>query len=331
MKGRPSIRDVAREAGVSATLASFALNDRAGVSAATRERILEAADRLGYRADPFARALRTGTANAYGLMIRNMANPFFLDVLRGAQDAATEQGATILAVDSEYSPEREREHVDLLLGQRVRGLAIAPVGPGEAVSQWLSGAPGRATVVINAVRPPDLPVTCVSPDNKAAVRLAVDHLADLGHRRISFLTAPAGLMADNDRLVAFEQRCSELGIEPDPIHTRLSLEHVHSAVSERLAKASRPTAVITNSDFTAHAVYRAAREAGIAVGEELSVVGHDDLPTSELLAPGLTTIRLDRLAIGRAIFARLADTELVTDHVEPVELIRRSSTGPAPR
>ncbi len=312
---------------MSTALASFALNDQKGVSAASRARILEAAEKLGYRADPVARALRTGDGNAYGVMIRNMANPFFLDVLRGAQEAATRQGATILAVDSEYSVEREREHIDLLVAQRVRGLAIAPVGSGEGVARWLELCPGRSTVVINALRPTNARVTRVSPDNERAVTLAVDHLVELGHRRISFLTAPAGLVADDDRKRCFLRRCMERGVEPDLVETHLSLERVHSAVTARLRSTQPPTAIITNSDFTAHAVYRAARDCGVLVGKDLSVVGHDDLPSSQLLDPPLTTLRLDRLSIGKAVFARLADPEGLGDHVEPVELIQRRSTG----
>lgn len=329
MGPRPNIHDVAREAAVSTALASFALNDREGVSAATKNRILAAAARLGYQADPFARALRSGTGNAFSLMVRNMANPFFLDVLRGAQESATRKGATILAVDSDYSTERERELIEFLVAQRVQGLAIAPVGStGAAVQQWLELAPGRPIVVINAVQPPNLPVSRVAPDNIGAVTLAVDHLVNLGHRRITFLTAPAGLVADDDRLDTFLTRCGELGVQPDAVETHLSLDHVYRVVSARLEGADPPTAIITNSDFTAHAVYRAARDASVEVGSQLSVVGHDDLPTSALLDPPLTTLRLDRRAIGQAIFAKLAGGAEVGEYLEPVELVVRRSTGP---
>lgn len=325
--GRTSIRDVAREAGVSTALASFALNDRDGVSAETKARILEVAQRLGYHPDPTARALRTGTTGSYGLMIRNMQNPYFLEVLRGAQAAASEHGATVFAVDSAYSVEREREHVDHLVQQRVDGLAIAPVGSGDAVERWQAASPGKPTVVVNAVV--DRPgVTTVSPDNDRAVDLAVEHLVGLGHRRITFYSAPAGVMADHDRLERFLARCTELGVRPDPVETALNLDAAYEVTRELLAAGEPPQAIVTNSDFTAHAVYRAARDAGVRVGAELSVVGHDDLATSQLLDPPLTTLHLDRYALGRAICERLRPRAALGDHLETVELVVRASTGP---
>jgi LacI family transcriptional regulator len=334
---RPSIRDVARIAGVSPGLASLALNDRPGVAAATRARIREVADSLGYRADPHARALRTGATSTAGLIIRNLQNPYFLDVITAAQQAAAQEGTTLLVVDSDYSVRRELEHIEQLAAARVDALAIAPVGPGGSIERWQELAEGRPTVVLNADVPGSSGVTRVSPDNRAAVRLAATHLAELGHRRITFLTAPADLMADHDRLDAFVEVCAELDVTPDPVETPLNMTAVREVTERLLAGRSRPTAVVTNSDFTAHAVYSTARACGVAVGRQLSVVGHDDLPTSELLDPPLTTLALDRRALGRALAARLlraadrgGDTGL-GDHVEPVHLVVRGSTGPPPR
>lgn len=333
---RPSIRDVAARAGVSTALASYALNDRPGVSAESKSRILAVARELGYRADPFGQGLRKGAANSFGVIVRNLQNPFFVDVLDGAQQAASERGATILAVNSDYSSDREREHIEHLIAQRVLGLAIAPVGDAKEVRRWTELYPRHPTVILNAVRPEGCPGVEVSPDNVRAVDLAVDHLAGLGHRRITFLTAPAELMADRDRLDAFEARCAVVGISAEPLQTPLSLEAVYEETLSALRTERRPTAVVTNSDFTAHAVYRAARAAGLEVGRDLSIVGHDDLPTSELLDPPLTTLRVNRRAIGRAVFDRLiggsaARPVQLGDHREPVGLVVRASTGPPVR
>ena len=127
---RPAgIRDVAKSAGVSVATASLALNGQPGVAEETRRRIVAAAGQLGYRANPQAQALRRGRTTTYGFVVRNFANPFFLEVLSGAQQVAADSGATLLVLDSRYSLERERRHVQEMAVQRVEGLAIAPVGP----------------------------------------------------------------------------------------------------------------------------------------------------------------------------------------------------------
>jgi DNA-binding LacI/PurR family transcriptional regulator len=325
----PSIKDVARRAGVSPTLASFALNGREGVGEESRRRILAVAAELGYRANPYARALRTGTTNTFGLLIRNLGNPVFLEVIAGAQEAAIESETTILVVDSDYSFHRERQHIERLAAQRIDGLAIAPVGPGESVDLWHELRPGAPTVVLHATAPGRDDVIRVGPDAKSAVRLAVSHLADLGHREIAFLTAPPELMADHDRLVEFNSVCAELRLRPRPVATALNLAAVIERTTQLLDEPDPPTAIVTNSDYTAHGVYLAARSRGLAIGRDLSVVGHDDLPTAELLDPPLTTIELDGRALGRALVARLRGDE-VADHFEPVSLVIRRSTGPLP-
>lgn len=329
VKGRAGIRDVAREAGVSTALASFALNDREGVSASTKARILEVAERLGYAADPLARGMRTGQTGSYALMVRNMRNPYFLEVLRGAQEAASEHGSSVFLVDSAYSVEREREHVRHLVAQRVDALAIAPVGSGDAVALWQELAPGKPTVVVNAVaREPG--VLTVGPDNVAAVDQAVEHLVELGHRRLTFYSAPCGVMADHDRLDRFLARCRDLGVRPDPVETPLDFDAAYEVTLSLLRGEEPPTAIITNSDYTAHAVYRASRDCGVQVGRDLSVVGHDNLLTSALLDPPLTTLAIDRYALGIAIGERLHPGNDLGNHTEPVELAVRGSTAPAP-
>ena len=322
-----SIRDVAEMAGVSPALVSLALNNRAGVAVQTRARILAVAAELGYRANPVARSLRTGRSSMYGLLVRNLANPFFLDVISAAQRQAHAVGASLLVVDSDYSAESEREHVARLAAGQFDGLAIAPVGSSDALELWQRLRRGTPTVVLNADADGHDGVTRVAPDNIAAVSLAVEHLASLGHRHVAFLTAPRGLMADRDRLCAFEACASRLGFDPVVIETPLNLSAVEAAVGECLRAAERPTGIITNSDFTAHAVYQAARGADLLVGRDLSVVGHDDLPTSQLLDPPLTTLALDRRAMGEAVFARLSGAVGLGDHVQPVQLRVRRSTG----
>ncbi len=319
------IRDVARLAGVSVTSASFALNGQPGVAEETRRRIVAAARELGYRANPQAQALRRGRTSTYGFVIRNLANPFFIEVLTGAEEVAGEAGATLLALDSRYSLDRERALVQEIAGQRLAGLAIAPVATGESIGLWQELRPGTPVVVVNASAPGASGVSRVRPDNSAAVELPMRWLAELGHSSVAFLSAPRSLMADPDRLRHFRRCCRAQALCGSIMYSPLTIPDVQRAVAARLTGPDAPTAVITNSDYTAHAVYKAARDLGLRIGPDLSVVGHDDLATSELLDPPLATISLDREEMGRALMRRLLGMAAADDYLTPVHLVKRAS------
>jgi DNA-binding LacI/PurR family transcriptional regulator len=327
--GRPAgIRDVAKAVGVSVATASLAINGQPGVAEETRQRIVAAAQRLGYRANPQAQALRRGRTTTYGFVVRNFANPFFLEVLGGAQQVAADAGATLLVLDSRYSIERERRHVQELAAQRVAGLAIAPVGTGESLRLWQVLRPGVRAVALNASSDGVTGISRVHPDNAAAVELPMRRLAALGHESVAFLSAPRHLMADPDRLRHFRRLAAELGVRPRVVYSLLTIPDVQQAVAGMLAGPDAPTAIITNSDYTAHGVYKAARELSVPIGPGISVIGHDDLPTSELLDPPLATIRMDHQAMGQALMRRLLGPGPADDYTATVELVERPSLQP---
>jgi LacI family transcriptional regulator len=322
------IRDVARMAGVSVATVSLALNGQPGVAVATRRRILATADELGYRANSQAQALRRGHTTMYGLVIRNFSNPFFLEVLGGAEQAADEAGATLLLLDSHYSVERERMLIREMAAQRLAGLAIAPVGKGESVRLWQQLRPGTPVVALNATVDGITDVARVYPDNAVGVDLAMRRLAELGHSAVAFLSAPRRLVADPDRLRHFRRLARELGVRPNVMHSPLTITDVRKASAALLARRDAPTAIITNSDYTALGIYLTACDLSLRIGPDVSVIGHDDLPTSELLDPPMATIRLDGPEMGRALMARLLDAERSDDYVAPVELVERASLQP---
>lgn len=324
--GKPiGLRDVARLAGVSVASASLALNGQPGVAELTRRRIAAAAEQLGYRANPQAQALRRGRTTTYGFVVRNLANPFFLDVMSGAEQVASESGATLLVLDSCYSPEREAELVRKMAAQRLEGLAIAPLGAGASIRLWQQLRPGAPVVVLNASLRGCKGVSQVSPDNAAAVALPMRRVAELGHSSAAFLAAPRNVMADADRLGHFRRCAAEYELRPQIVHTPLTIEDVRRATRGLLTGTQPPSCIITNSDYTAHAIYKAARDLDLPVGPAVSVIGHDDLPTSELLDPPLATIRVDRWGMGRALMTRLLAQVTPDDFVAPVELVERAS------
>ncbi len=312
-------------AGVSVASVSFALNGQPGVADDTRRRILAAAAELGYRANPQAQALRRGRSTTYGLVIRNFNNPFFLEVLTGAEQAAREAGATLLLLDSHYSVERERMLVREMAAQRLAGLAIAPVGKGEAVRLWQELRPATPVVALNASVEGITGVSRVYPDNAVGVELAMRRLAELGHSSAAFLSAPRGLAADTDRLRHFRRLARELGVRPMVMRSPLTITDVRKAARTLLARRDAPTVIITNSDYTALGIYKTARDLSLRIGPDISVIGQDDLPTSELLDPPLATIRMDGREMGRALMARLLDWNPPNDYVAPVELVERAS------
>jgi DNA-binding LacI/PurR family transcriptional regulator len=321
------IRDVARAAGISVSAVSLALNGRPGVSTETRHRVREVAAELGYRANPQAQALRRGKSSTYGLVVRDLSNPFFLEMLAGAEEVGTKARATVLMLDSRYSLDHERALVREMAAQRLAGLAIAPVGTGESLRLWQELRPGTPLVALNARAEGITGIARVRPDPAAAVELPMRRLAELGHKAVAFVCAPRGLIADPDRLGHFERLARELGIRPYPVPTPLTIEDIRRAARALLTRPSPPTAFITNSDYTAGGIYKAARDLSLQVGRHVSVIGHDDLPTSELLDPPLATLRLDGRAMGRALMARLVGRER-TDYVAAVELVERASLRP---
>lgn len=323
-----SLRDVAEAAGVSTGAVSYALNGRPGVSSPTRKHILAVAEELGYVGNPHARSLRTGRSGMMGLIIRDLRNPYFLDIIAGTQEVATEAGITILTIDADCSAEREREHIKRLATQHADGLAICPVGSGESIQLWQELRPGTPVVVLNAAAARSQGLQHVGADRLSAVRLAAEHLAEYGHPSVAFFALSSRVLADQERSEIFVKVADELGLEPRIVETGVPVDAVRQSAVELLRSPDRPSAVIANSDFSAHAIYDAARELGLEIGRDVSVVGQDDLPTSHLLDPPLTTVRLDRRSIGRAIAERLLHPGELDEHFEPVELCVRSSTAP---
>lgn len=325
---KPRLRDVAEAAGVSTGLVSYALNDRPGVAPATKAHILDVARRLGYEADPHARAMRTGRTGTVGLVVRSLQNPYFNDVIMGAQEAAFARSTSVLVIDSAFSPERERRHIRRLAAQKADGLGICPINAADSVALWRTLRPGTPVVMLNAANPAEHDAVHVTADRRRAIGLALRHLVELGHRRIAFMSPSARVLEDHERRDLFLEQAQGLAIEPTIVETAMSAESTYDETLALLARHREVTALIANSDFAAHAIYEAARAVGVRIGVDLSLVGQDDLPTSKLLAPSLTTIRIDRRAVGRALFERLTGPADLGDHRAPVELVVRDSTGP---
>ena len=317
---------VAEAAEVSRTVASMALNGKPGVAAQARARVQAAAQRLGYEPDPIALELRTRRSPVIGLLVCNIANPYFNDILSGMQQVGTPRGIVVITMDSGHSEDVERRHIRYLVSRRVSGLAIAPVGEAAAVEEWRPMGDSPPVVLLNSSMKARSGIDHVAPDPQA-VDLAFEHLWGLGHRLIGFLSAPHSLASDRDRLHHYRELCRRHGVPELTLHTELNPAAIESRIVAAFDEPEPPTAVITNSDWSAQHVYLALRSRGLEPGRDLSVVGHDDLTSSALLWPPLTTIAVDRTALGAEAMNRLLG-DAAGDYLAPVRLIERGSTRP---
>ncbi|MBD0418533.1 LacI family DNA-binding transcriptional regulator [Streptomyces sp. TRM S81-3] len=339
---RPTSRDVARLAGVSHTAVSFVFNGRAegNLSPATQERIRQAAEQLGYRPDPVARGLRRRRTAVIGLVTDEIASsPFAGRLLRGAMETAWGSGHLVLTVDSGGDPAKEDAAVAELLDRRVDGIVYAAMSLRRVrVPEGLH----RTHAVLANCLPEDGSLPAVVPAERAGGRTAARLLLDAGHRRVAVV---GGLddIASAERLRGFRDALRAEGVTVPRewvVRTGGEISGGHEGALRLLGSGPaerRPTGVFCYNDRVAAGVLHAATRLGIAVPEELSVVGYDDQEhMAAFLAPPLTTIALPHRAMGEAA-ARLLLDAIETGRTPPATVRRiacpmvgRASVAPAP-
>jgi DNA-binding LacI/PurR family transcriptional regulator len=326
------IFEVARSAGVSIATVSRVANGSSRVRPRTEARVRAAMERLGYRPHALARGLAARRSHTIGLLITDITAPYFPDIVRGAQESAEAAGYVVLLGDASVHTAAEDLLVKRLLERRVDGLIVASSRTTDEYARQL--------------RSEDVPVVCINGpvgqfphavqiDQEKGARLAVDHLAGLGHRRIAHVTGPTGVPTRGERLSAFRGALRERGLERDPtlVATGVStIDEARAATSKLLDLPDPPTAIFTYNDRLAVGAYQAIRRAGLAVGRDVSVVGFDDIPMTEWLEPPLTTVRQPRRDMGRiaveVLLAAIRDEAAPALVVVQPSLVVRGSTGP---
>jgi len=327
---RATIHDVASAVGVSPATVSRALARPELVAAATVERVRLAATELGYSPSPQARWLHTGRSEAITLVLPDITNPFFLDLIRGAQHEAARAGYTQMLVDTEESTEQERTH---LLAARKTSDGAVLAGPRLSDADLAELSQKYPIVSVNR-RIRGVPSVLV--DTPPALAEAVDHLAALGHHRIAYLGGPESAWFSPRRWQAIKSAadrhkidCEHLGAHPP------TLDGGQQAAPQ--IAAGQATAVIAYNDVQALGLLRGLSALGVGVPDQISVVGCDDVFGAELAYPSLTTVtgsaeRAGELAT-QALIERIATGRLPRrlNRSVPAELTIRTSTGPAPR
>jgi DNA-binding LacI/PurR family transcriptional regulator len=321
--------DVARRAGVSQATVSLVLSGKAAgrVSASTEATVRAVAEELGYRPNLAARALRTGSARAIGLVVPDVTHPFMGRVLRGAQTAARREGYAVVLVDAANDWTWEVDSFEVLRNAAVDGFLLFGVEPPRE-----AGDLEDRMVAIEA-DPGALPA--VRLDVEAGGAAIAEHLLGLGHRRLGRVVSAVYTSTFRRREAAWAEVLSAAGMDPWAVPRTSSAMNVDGAVAaagELLDGTPLPTAVFCDDDVLAAGLYVAARERGLRVPDDLSVVGFDDLDIARVLDPPLTTVAADPAALGAAAFerlvARLAGEDRPAETLVPVELVVRGSTAP---
>jgi LacI family transcriptional regulator, galactose operon repressor len=334
----PTIRDVARAAGVSTATVSRVLAGIGNPRQETAEAVRGAVATLDYRPSGVARSLRMKRTRTLGLIVTDIQNPFFPELVRNADLAARGQGYSILLGSAAYDEHRAMHYLSLMVDRRVDGLIIASSQVSDESLKWLLSSPVPA-VIVNA-EASGLPVPVITSDNVGGARLAVEHLLGLGHRRIAYVHGPSTYTADAPRAEGFRRACRDAGLpEADtPEVTGDGLfEGGERAAGELLRGGLRVTAIVCYNDITAIGVLRELRAAHVGVPAEVSVIGVDDIAAAAWVVPALTTVAQQKGEMGRIAVERLVAAiedpahaiAAETVHL-PMVLRERESTGPAP-
>ena len=326
-----TVHDVARRAGVSIATVSRVFGHPDAVAAATRTRVLTAADELGYTPNTSARALVRGRTGYLGLLVHDLANPFYATIAKAAQLEARRRGFALFCADYGDRPDEELA-LAKEMARHVDGLLLYPSQPADDALRAATADLGPAVLVDGPVEG----VPHVVMSTAEGVDQAVTHLAALGHRGLTYLdAAPTTMFTSVERRRNIEASCARAGVELAVVGPFLpGFESGVRAADLVIAEGS--TAVVAFSDQMALGVVRRLTERGVRVGADISVVGVDDIWIAAQVTPALTTVRMPCADAGATATRMLADAldptnDLRTSRVVlPTELIVRSSTGPAP-
>jgi LacI family transcriptional regulator, galactose operon repressor len=336
-----SITDVARLAGVSPATASRVVSSAPyAVSAETRARVLDAARTLDYVPNALARGLLKSYIPVVGVIVHDIMDPYFSEVVRGVEDAAALGGYLVITCSSDRIAERENSYVRLLRSMRAATLIFAGSGLddpalNEQMRKHVAAMRGYGAAVVH-LSPHAFGEADVGVDNVGGIAAMVAELVRLGHRQIAFLAGPTSLYVARQRLDGYGRGLADAGIHFDDrlvVSTAFNRDGGALGIDQLLAGAAPFTAVCCANDLLALGALQRLAELGIAVPGEVSVAGFDDIQTAAIAAPALSTVRLPLHEIGRRGFGfaeRLLAGEQPDSEVLPSEVVMRDSTGAPP-
>src|ERR1700687_4703221 len=332
-----TLSDVAQHADVSLATASRALNPDSdhSVNAGTRARVAAAATRLSYRPNPMARALRTRRVPTIAIVVHDVSDPYFAEIVRGATSAASARGFLTVVCSSDRDPMTELRYVEMLSLSRVSGVIFAGGGLDEENYRRRMGGYARTIAhyggAIVALAPRSERWPAEMPDNRAGARLVTEHLLALGHVRIAMISGPETLRTSHERERGYLEAMKGAGAEPVLMRADFTTAGGAAATARLLATRS-PRAVFVASDTMALGALAELRRQGLGVPDDVSVAGFDDIPGLEFVHPKLTTVHVPMAELGAAGVQRLmrhldGEDKSTTTRLHAVELMVRESTG----
>jgi len=333
-----SITAVARLAGVSIATASrvVSLADYP-VSRQTRERVLDAARTLDYVPNALARGLLKSQTPLVGVIVHDITDPYFAEVVRGVEDAASGGGYLVITCSSERDGERESSYVRLLRSMRAAAVVFAGSGMddpalNEELPKHVAALRASGAAVVH-LSPHALGEPEVSVDNAGGIAAMIAALVELGHRRIAFLAGPASLYVARERLAGYRRGLADAGIAVDErlvVETGFSADAGADAVNRLLESGADFTAIACANDLLALGALQRLHERGVDVPGDVSVAGFDDIPVAAMTAPSLSTVRLPLRDLGRCGFEaaiRMLTGEAVEPRILPTQVVLRDSTA----
>ena len=336
---RVTLKDIAEITHFSVNTVSRALNGRPEIREATKAQILSVAEALGYYPNRLAQGLRKQQCGIIGVVVTDISNPFFGAVVKSIEKESRKAGFQIILLDTDEQLDLERKAVQTLISQHIGGAIICPVQHHDKHLRELER--NGVKLVLLGRRFSDTDFSYVIPNDEQAGYLAADHLIRLGHRKIAFVNAPEHISSAQDRLTGFTQAHCDHGLASSECLVQfgaLCVEEGYEISKRLLTDSLGITAVVAFSDFVALGVIRAARDVGLRVPDDLSIVGIDDSEFSSAFPFLLTTVRSPTEELGqvamRAIAAQLAapeseETPLISEIVD-MKLIIRTTTAPPP-
>ena len=333
------IREIARRAKVSTATVSRAINRVPTVDPQLAKRVWKVVDELGYFPNTQARALVSGRSRIFGLIVSEITNPFFPEIVQTFENLAVENSYEILLTSTVHDPKRMELSVRRMIERRVDGVAILTFGMEEALLEHLEQLRFRKVPLVFVDVGPDSPrVANIRVDYLSGIRQAVQHLAALRHTRIAFISGPLHLRSAMARKSAFQQAMAEIGLAANLIvegdHT---LEGGMGGLNKLIGMPPRPTAIVCSNDMTAIGVLREAYDHEIKIPTDLSIIGFDDIRLAQFTTPPLTTVQMSQTELAKLAFralmnevAQVSSNHRMSEYRLITNLILRRSTALAP-